>query len=402
MRAKSLAARRSGRSERSDGRRMPPASTSSVTLFSCSKARPVAAAPTRHHACGTPRTISRSASPSMASTKTSRPAARQLSIKRRGKPPLPATMPSLFAIRLLRLADSAARIGTDELEDIFDRSDAAKAIGDFVHTVAERAVRVEQKLIGFAQAENVFTAETAPLHADDIEPAKTRPLPHYLAVGDDIALNPGHPADHGVPADPNMLMDRAKPPEKSVIIDDHMAAKCGVVGHHHMACDLAVMGDMHTEHEQAIVAYPCHHPAAGGSGVHRHIFADRVVAPDDEDGFLTPILQILRLQPDRGKREDACSLADRGAAVDDDVRSQRDPRTERDMLANDAIWPHGHPFGQHGSRCDDGRRMDLTHLAYVYSLRIIAAKTASAIRLSPTFARPSNFQTLPRFRCFAT
>src|SRR6266404_980458 len=279
MRAKSLAARRSGRSERSEGRRIPPASTSSVTLFSRSKERPVAAAPRRHQACGTPRTISGSASPSRASTKTSRPAARQLSIRRSGRPPLPATMPSLFAIRLLGLADSTAGIGAYEFEDIFDRSDAAKTLGGFAHAIAQRAVRGEQKLIGAAQAENVFTAEAAPLHADDVEPAKTRPLPHYLAVRNDVALNPGHSADHCVPADPDILMDRAEPAEKRVIIDDHVTAKGGVIGHYYVICDLAVMRDMHTEHKQAIVADPRHHPAASRPGINGHIFADRVIAP---------------------------------------------------------------------------------------------------------------------------
>src|SRR5439155_7176470 len=123
--------------------------------------------------------------PSMASTKTSRPAARQLSIRRRGRPPLPATMPSLAAIRLLRLADRTAGIRTDEFEDVFDRSDAAKALGGFVYPIAQRAVRIEQQLIGIAQAQNVFAAEAAPLHADDVEPAKTRPLAHHLTIGDD-------------------------------------------------------------------------------------------------------------------------------------------------------------------------------------------------------------------------
>src|SRR5216684_2266651 len=272
-----------------------PARTSSVTLFSRSRARPAPAAPMRHQACGTPRTISGSAAPTMASTKTSRPAARQHSIRRSGKPPPPATMPSLPAIRLFRLADRTARIRTDKIDDVIDRGDAAEAFGGFVHPIAQRAVRGEQELIRVAQAHDVFTAEAAPLHADDVEPAKTRPLPNYLAVGDDVALDPGHPADHGVPADPDILMDGAEPPEKSVIIDDHMAAKGSVVGHYHVACDLAVMGDMHTEHEQAIVADPRHHPAAGRPGIHRHIFADRVVAPDDERGFLAAILEVLRL-----------------------------------------------------------------------------------------------------------
>ena len=45
---------------------MPPARTSSVTLFSRSKARPAAAAPMRHQACGTPCTVAGSAAPSIA------------------------------------------------------------------------------------------------------------------------------------------------------------------------------------------------------------------------------------------------------------------------------------------------------------------------------------------------
>src|SRR5947207_11769299 len=170
MRVKSLAARRSGRSENSDGRRMPPARTSSVTLFSRNKARPAAAAPMRHQACGTPRTVSGSAAPSMASTKTSRPSARQHSTSRSGKPPPPATMPSLPAIRLFRLADRAARIRTDKIDDVVDRRDAAKTFGGFVHSIAQRAVRGKQEFIGVAQTENVFATEAAPLHADDIEP----------------------------------------------------------------------------------------------------------------------------------------------------------------------------------------------------------------------------------------
>src|SRR5437764_153454 len=61
-----------------------------------------------------------------------------------------APMPSLFAIPFLRLANGAAGIGTDELEDIFNRADATKALGRFVHPIAQRAVGGEQKLVGVA------------------------------------------------------------------------------------------------------------------------------------------------------------------------------------------------------------------------------------------------------------
>src|SRR5438309_6976707 len=177
MRAKSLAARRSGRSDSRDGRRSPPARMSSVTLFSRSSARPAPAAPMRHQPCGTPRTVSGSAAPSIASTKMSRPAVRQFSISRRGKPPLPATMPSLPAIRLLGLADRAARIRADEFEDVLDWGDAAKALGHLGHPIAQRAVGGKQELVGVAKARNVFAAETAPLHAVNVDPAEPRSLP---------------------------------------------------------------------------------------------------------------------------------------------------------------------------------------------------------------------------------
>src|SRR5262245_13417612 len=119
---------------------MLPANTSSQTLFSRNKESPAAAAPIRHQACGTSRTVSGSADPSRASTKTSRPVARQVSTRRRGRPPPPATIPSLFAIRPFRLANGAARIGADEFDNVVDRPDAAEAFCGLVDTLDQSAV----------------------------------------------------------------------------------------------------------------------------------------------------------------------------------------------------------------------------------------------------------------------
>src|SRR5215831_7041631 len=190
MRAKNLAARQSGRSEASEGRRTPPASTSSPTPFSRRIERPAAAAPIRHQACGTPSTVSGSAAPSRARTKTSRPAARQASMSRRGSPPSPATMPSLSAlsaISLLRLADGAARIGADEGDDVLGRADSGKSLGGLVDAVAQGPVGEEQKLVGVSQTLDVLAAEAAALNADDVEPGQPRPVAHHLAVRDHVA-----------------------------------------------------------------------------------------------------------------------------------------------------------------------------------------------------------------------
>src|SRR6202521_249557 len=238
MRANSLAARQSGRSAASDGRRMPPANTSSVTLLSRNRARPAAAAPMRHQACGTSDTVAGSADPSRARTKTSRPAARQDSTKRRGSPPLPATIPSLAFIRTLRLADGAARIGTNEIDDVVDRSDTGETLRGFGHAITQSAIGGEQELIGVAQPLNVLTTEPAALHTDDVEPVEPCPFPHHLPIGNDIAFDARHAADHRVLADTHVLVDRTEPAENSIFLDDNMARERRIVRHDHVIGNL--------------------------------------------------------------------------------------------------------------------------------------------------------------------
>src|SRR6516164_2288033 len=211
MRVNSFAARQSGRSATSDGRRTLPAKTSSVTLLSRSKERPSIAAPMRHQACGTSRTVSGSAAPSRAKTNTSRPAARQASTRRLGNRPPPATIPILPVARLLGLTDGAARIGPNEVEDVVDRCDAAEALGRLAYAIAQGAIRGKQKLVCSAQALDVLAAEAAALHADDVQTAQPRPVPHHLTVRNNVALDTRHAADHRVPADPDMLVDGTEP-----------------------------------------------------------------------------------------------------------------------------------------------------------------------------------------------
>src|SRR6516164_4271166 len=211
MRVNSLAARQSGRSVPSDGRRTLPAKTSSVTLFSRSKERPSIAAPMRHQACGTSRTVSGSAAPSRAKTKTSRPAALQDSTRRRGNRPLPATIPILPVTRLLGLTNGAARVGPNKLENIVDGWDATEAVGGLTYAITQGAIRGKQELVRGAEALDVLSAEAAALHADDVQTAQPRPVPHHLTVRNNVALATRHAADHRVPADPDMLVDGTEP-----------------------------------------------------------------------------------------------------------------------------------------------------------------------------------------------
>src|SRR5438132_1036039 len=257
IRAKIFAACQSGRSAASEGRRTPPASTSSPTALARKRSRAVAAAPMRHQACGTVSSAARSASPSSARTKTSRPAARQLSITRRGNPPLPAMMPNgpgvesstSAAIRPFRLADRPARIGADEGDDVVHRANSAEAFRRLDDPVVEGPVLREQELIGAAQPLDVVAAEAAALHADDVEAGQARPVADHHAVGDDVALDPRHAADHRVPTDAHELVHRREPAKDRVVLDHDMAAERRVVDENDVVADLAVMRDMGANHQ---------------------------------------------------------------------------------------------------------------------------------------------------------
>ncbi len=251
--------------------------------------------------------------------------------------------------------------GADERDDVLDRGNAAKAFSGFGDPIAQCSIGKEQELIGVAQPLEVFAAEAAALHADDVEPGEAGAVAHDLAIGDDVALHTGHAADHRMLADPDKLMNGAQPAEHGVVLDDDVAGKGRIVRHDHMVGDLTIMGDMGADHEQAVVANPGDHPAAGRSGVHRHIFADPIAAADDQCRRFAAIFEILRLEPDRGERKNARSLADCRMPVDDHVRTKAHPGAEGHMLADDAIRADRNVLGQLCSRRDDGRGVDLRH-----------------------------------------
>jgi len=50
---------------------------------------------------------------------------------------------------------------------------------------------------------------------------------------------------------------------------------------------------MRTDHEEAIIADARFHAALFGADVHGHMFADRIIAPDDQARRLTLVAQML-------------------------------------------------------------------------------------------------------------
>ena len=90
--------------------------------------------------------------------------------------------------------------------------------------------------------------------------------------------------------------------------------------------------------------------------------------------------------------------ADMGAAIDDNMRVQANPRLDRHFRPDAAIGADLDILCNLGSRRDDRGGVDPGH---VFS-RTMAAKTASATTFSCTLAVPRNFHTGPRLRSFST
>ena len=122
--------------------------------------------------------------------------------------------------------------------------------------------------------------------------------------------------------------------EDGVIADDDVAGQGRVVGHDDVIAEQAVMRDMGADHEQAVVADPGHHAAALGAGVDGHMFADDVVAADDQARCLALVFQVLRLVADGGEGKDARALADARCA-----RRRRHARSARRLSPSSTFGP---------------------------------------------------------------
>ena len=139
---------------------------------------------------------------------------------------------------------------------------------------------MKQQLVGVAQCLDLLSGKTAALHADNVEPGQPGAVAHDLAIRDDIALHPGHAANHRVAPDPNKLMHGTEPAQERMFLEHDMSGKSGVICHDNVVGDLAVMRDMRSDHKQAVISDTGNHAAAGRARVHRYVFADRIARAD--------------------------------------------------------------------------------------------------------------------------
>ena len=251
----------------------------------------------------------------------------------------------------------------DEIQNLAHGAHVGKALRHLGHALGEgaRVVAQEQHLIGGARRLDLVARKTVALHADDVEALEPRPVAQDGAERDDVALDAGDAADHGVPPDADELMHRREAAEHGAVADRDVARERRVVRHDDVVAELAIVRDMDADHEQAAVADARDHAAALGAGIHGDVLADHVAAADDELRRLAAIFQILRLVPDRGEREYARAVADRGAPGDDDVRQKLDAVAQLDMLPDMAERADLGRVRDARARLDDGRGMDFGH-----------------------------------------
>ena len=66
----------------------------------------------------------------------------------------------------------------------------------------------EDRLVGLLQALDLLAREATTLEPDHVEAAQAGAVAHHQTVGDDVVLDPGHAADHGMAADAHELVHR--------------------------------------------------------------------------------------------------------------------------------------------------------------------------------------------------
>jgi hypothetical protein len=247
-----------------------------------------------------------------------------------------------------------------------------------------------------AQVVDLLARHASPFHADDVEAIQMGPIAQHHAIGDDVVLDPGEAADHGLLADADELVHGAQAAEIGVVLDFHVAAERGVVRHDHAVADQAIVGHVDRRHEQAAVADPRDPAAAGGPRVHGDVLADLIVGPDHQLRVLAAVLEVLRPVPQAHEREDPAAVADPGTARDHHVRLQPDAGPEQDLRPDHAVGADHDVAGQLRPGIHDSGRMNVRHAPQ--RSMILALITASAARRSSTVAAPVNFHT-PSFCC---
>src|SRR4051812_47444829 len=138
-------------------------------------------------------------------------------------------------------------------------------------------------------------------------------------------------------ADTAELVDRAQAADVGVILDRDMAGEGDTVGEDRMVANDDVVRDVYVGHEQIAIADRGKQAAALRAAMNRHEFADRVAMTDTGFRSLAAIFLVLRRDTAGTIRIKRIPTRNRERAFEEDVRDQARARTDRDLIAHDAI-----------------------------------------------------------------
>lgn len=171
-----------------------------------------------------------------------------------------------------------------------------------------------------------------------------------------------------------------------------MTGDLGRIGNDRVIANLAVVSNVYVVHEQDIVADPRNHPAALGATMDRSKFADFVVVTDLQSRRLAPVLEILRVSPNRRELEDSVARPDRGVALDYDIWSDHSLGADSNLRADNRTGLDNRGRIDLRPPIDYCRGMNPTRYGSCPSTSI-AESSASAANSPSTRASPRIFQS---------
>jgi hypothetical protein len=181
-----------------------------------------------------------------------------------------------------RLAERPVAAAPDEVDDLHHGGHGREFRRDVLQPLGEGPLAAEDLLIGGAQRVDRRPVEAAALEPDDVEPAELGAVADRHRERNDVVGDAGEAADEGVGADPRPLLHCGKAAEDRVLADLDMAAKRDGVDEHDVIAEHAVMGDMGADHEKAVRADRRLLLAARRAAVDRDVLANDAVWPDDD------------------------------------------------------------------------------------------------------------------------
>ena len=194
--------------------------------------------------------------------------------------------------------------------------------------------RTPDDLVGFAQRVDRILFEAAPLQSDGVDASNLSREPLDDHVGGAVLGNPGASADEGVATDRDEMVDGHPAADDRAGLNVNVSRQDGGVRENAVVLDDRVVGDVGSGHDVVSVSDSGFAGACRRSLVDRDPFANDVPIPDDRQGILALVLEVLWITADDGVGMEGVFSADGGSAQHgnavDETASGADPGMRAD------------------------------------------------------------------------